>query len=563
MASKKHNFDTLNSASQMLPDVDIFPNEDQPRSSRRVERVLHLCGPLEDEESSRYTAARTLGDGACGLHSCWGDVVERDSDDPIIAMPDPRAELHRRLEAVSAVRLTQMLGLSFGALFESTCSDLVGRARQIVRGQDGLPEREINFVWNALPGPIREDFISDARARVQAEERRSCIQDHFLSACEGLFQPQYEPLVRQLCLDLTYVTEMDMPRLGTVASDVTHDPADLRLFDRFLETVVASAPSSSGDDASNAPAASTHALSRYDVLFAERPESDAHRMKFFLQNALPGKRHRVPSVLQTAEKNARVGDEAAVLQQLRTACVEYFEALPERRYPESLNAARLWRSLTLAWSEADYWFDVEELQFIMTLVEKPVAFYVYDSGVFQKRPGLFFQGSGGQPVRVVYDGGRRGHFSRLLSAEEWEELDHRCHTDSEDGGESTSHTGSCDDSESSTSSENSQPESGAEATPTEQPPVPPITLAAAEPGLEESADEWEDASDISDNSDIFHVEVEIEKPFITAEDRWLARCERLAALLRDHPLLPLHPGDTSTAYTDVNSGRMQERESQV
>ena len=302
LAGASDDTPTLGNTTEMLPCVEIFDDEDQPQFSGRLGREWHLWGPLEEEEGSMYMAARTLADGACGLHSCWGDVVERGSDDEsFVALTEPRAELHRCLEAVSAARLTEMLGLPFSALFETTCCDLARRAREIVLLEERQSEHEVNLVWNALPAHCKEDFLSVEREREQAKERQLLFRDRFLLAADELFQPQYEPLVRQLCLDLTYITEMDMPRLGAVASDVTYDPAELRLFDLFVENFAASASGSSGDDGLNAALSSTHALTLYTALFMERPEADAHRTKFFLQNALPDKRRRVPSVLRNAE----------------------------------------------------------------------------------------------------------------------------------------------------------------------------------------------------------------------------------------------------------------------
>jgi len=100
----------------------------------------------------------------------------------------------------------------------------------------------------------------------------------------------------------------------------------------------------------------------------------------------------------------------------------------------------------------------------MAVVEKAVLFYVYDSGVFQKMQGLFVQGSAGLPVRVVYEGELRGHFSRMLSAAEWEEQDRHCQSAEGGGGESTPHAGSSHDSESSSSADMSEREDGALAT---------------------------------------------------------------------------------------------------
>ena len=59
---------------------------------------------------------------------------------------------------------------------------------------------------------------------------------------------------------------------------------------------------------------------------------------------------------------------------------------------------------------------------------------------------------------------------------------------------------------------------------------------------------------MSENSDIFQVEVDPAKDFMTEEDLVLERIDRLAALLRDRPLLPLNPRCPPQAYEDVSSG---------
>ena len=99
------------------------------------------------------------------------------------------------------------------------------RAREVVLQQDHVADREVDFVWKALPANHQQQYLDLARESLDAEKRCAFLKDSFQSAAERLFQPQYEAVVRQLCLDLTYTTEVDMPRLGTVAPDVAHDPA--------------------------------------------------------------------------------------------------------------------------------------------------------------------------------------------------------------------------------------------------------------------------------------------------------------------------------------------------
>ena len=63
-------------------------------------------------------------------------------------------------------------------------------------------------------------------------------------------------------------------------------------------------------------------------------------------------------------------------------------------------------------------------------------------------------------------------------------------------------------------------------------------------------------SDVSIDSDIFHVEAlpEGNREWQTEEDLDLARIDRIALLLRNHPLLPPAPGNAEQSFTDVHSG---------
>ena len=59
-------------------------------------------------------------------------------------------------------------------------------------------------------------------------------------------------------------------------------------------------------------------------------------------------------------------------------------------------------------------------------------------------------------------------------------------------------------------------------------------------------------SDVSDNSDLFHVEVDPHKHFTTCEDGDLRRIKDLSKHLREYPLMP--PTPTAEDYQDVQSG---------
>jgi hypothetical protein len=71
----------------------------------------------------------------------------------------------------------------------------------------------------------------------------------------------------------------------------------------------------------------------------------------------------------------------------------------------------------------------------------------------------------------------------------------------------------------------------------------------------QSDDAGDDAfSDISDNSDIFHVECVTSEAPRTPEDADLARIRRLAAHMRKYPLLPPDPDSPEESFMDVDSG---------
>ena len=71
-------------------------------------------------------------------------------------------------------------------------------------------------------------------------------------------------------------------------------------------------------------------------------------------------------------------------------------------------------------------------------------------------------------------------------------------------------------------------------------------------GQDEKLDE--ELSDISDNSDLFHVDVSPSEQPRTPEDEELALIRVLAHHIRARPLLPPHPDDAARDFLDVGSG---------
>ena len=61
-------------------------------------------------------------------------------------------------------------------------------------------------------------------------------------------------------------------------------------------------------------------------------------------------------------------------------------------------------------------------------------------------------------------------------------------------------------------------------------------------------------SDVSDDSDMFHVEVDPRRAFVTAEDRDLERIMALKAHLREYPLLPPDAARAGSDFVSVETG---------
>ena len=90
-------------------------------------------------------------------------------------------------------------------------------------------------------------------------------------------------------------------------------------------------------------------------------------------------------------------------------------------------------------------------------------------------------------------------------------------------------------------------------------PQPPVSLRKStqdEDGDESTVASSEDFSDISDDTDIFHLTVDPHKTWCTEQDQDQERICFVASLLRRNPLLPPDPADPSgeTDWCDVQSG---------
>ena len=174
----------------------------------------------------------------------------------------------------------------------------------------------------------------------------------------------------------------------------------------------------------------------------------------------------------------------------------------------------------------------------------------------------------------------RGHFSRLWSEEEWAEhyarvearssasedeptTSEASQSDSElSSATSRSSDGDGDAKSSGASAKRSSSKAAADLEGEAQPgaeagvavPVRPETNPSSAQELADAeALELDGLSDVSENSDIFHVEAEATEVPRTAEDRDLERIANVQRRLRRYPLLPPDPDDSNMSFADVDS----------
>ena len=74
------------------------------------------------------------------------------------------------------------------------------------------------------------------------------------------------------------------------------------------------------------------------------------------------------------------------------------------------------------------------------------------------------------------------------------------------------------------------------------------------PYFDSDRSDCDEFSDISENSDMFHVEVDGQKTWTTPEDMDMQLVDELKEKLRAYPLLPANPVNAEESYMDVHSG---------
>ena len=575
----------MNGNEDQAEDASVMADED---CFIQESLVCSPCGRglVQDAilDGKNWTAVATCGDGACALHSVWG-TWQRIGEAKAFYSSSARDHLEQSIpEAVD-----EILASGTGAMLEEVLAehrnDLVAYAVARVRGQDetAAEARGSSIVWLKLPDTLRAELQEHAERKVIEDSDLRSREDELLNAAAALFLPTCVPLVRELCVFLGYVTEEEAQRLGEVwlHDDPREDP--LELF-QSCQT--------------------KPQVSRFDVLFQpEVEEARTARRSFFLNtvyNSSTGGPNSLSQKLDFFLLDCLSREQlewAQILMPIITAVKHRhdFQLLPDAS--GVMTSAILWEAVRAAWSEDAYWFSVSELYWICAWCGPAVRVYQCLTDAVGTSQWTLYESQGAAMastlagvvrVSLEYDPMTGcGHFSRLLSPEELATL-REGESESSASSEHSSSASSEDESESDSERENvhdkknddDPPGSDSRATPTvlvdgefpdsvaenefsnaKQNGTPQDetqdTNANNTRDMTEQDSEAQDVDSLSEGSDgpdpsDVRVDPEILDP--TREDKDLARAEEIKALLRERPLWPADPQDTTKAYTDVHSG---------
>ena len=228
----------------------------------------------------------------------------------------------------------------------------------------------VGVFWKHLPmnqQTMVEDFVS--LKIVETNEQHALAAD-VARVCAQFFEISQEPLVRGLCVQLGYILAEDMAFLGSLRTDVYHDPLEL-----FL------------------PSKSNGQRSRYLTLFAQDVPDNSSLRQLFFRNTVcnAGNGQTLLSVFHSAAQAAVAqhrADQAAILQAVSVAVHHLYEQVRLPNYPDALSHEIAWSTLRCAWADEQYWLSVEELLLVGCHVGPDLQIYTRSlqpdgSGVFE------------------------------------------------------------------------------------------------------------------------------------------------------------------------------------
>ena len=527
---------------------------------------------------SLWYGLQTCGDGACALHAVWGVPIDRGH---VVELYKANVRQH----VLAAVPTVWEEALQWGG------GVLASEIRTVVSGlwSDLLDVRETSaekrLFAAAIPGSLREEVHTHQAIDMQWQREQSRLSTQLDEFLQKFFKHENESaLVRPLSQMLGYL-----------------DSVDVNVLDLDVNAATTLTFEGSNDGGFQILHEAGEGKTKYQALFRPlvRPASTNFRTNFrrtffHVSNDAAG-RERCDLILliftmwASQDFRSTLSASQGEVVNLGLQVLEAWYNHSQRRPPEpEFENAVGWAAFLQVLRHESYWLSSEEVRLLGAFWYLRVhAHTSYGIGL----PLEFPNAVGDIHVQLRLRGeSRRGHFVRVLRADDYEQLSQRLSANpghdvednrsssvslrssppirgssaSSSGDEASSHAclSECSqeqhgennkgdvtgldtlldvvtEADAGSDEEAVQDQNGGGATTTD--PVP------------DEAD-VDDFSDVSDNSDLFHVEVDPEREFITAEDQDLEHIRTLAQHLRPYPLLPPDGSKPGDSFMNVDSG---------
>ena len=155
-----------------------------------------LSGTIED--GSRWSAETTAGDGACALHSVWGEVVERSSGNTFF-LEQAREKICDQIPTDMSLLCDLRLGGEVRDWLNRVRKDLVEHAKRSLPDDAGGEALGTQAIWSHLPDDLLPEIHDFAQLKQVEREEQKTLSQALLLAAQSLFVEEHRALLQQLC----------------------------------------------------------------------------------------------------------------------------------------------------------------------------------------------------------------------------------------------------------------------------------------------------------------------------------------------------------------------------
>ena len=182
---------------------EVVENIEKAKRKVRVPRQLMLSGIIED--GSRWSAATTVADGACALHSVWGEVVERFSGNTYF-LEQARERICGQIPTDMSLLHDQRLGAAVREWIDRVRMDLVEHCMRSSESDDaGGDASGTQVIWSYLPQNLLSEMQDFAQLKLVERAEQKTLSDFVVRKAQSLFVEEHRALLKQLCVELEYI----------------------------------------------------------------------------------------------------------------------------------------------------------------------------------------------------------------------------------------------------------------------------------------------------------------------------------------------------------------------